>query len=362
MYRRRKKYYQKTIVLKGAIFKGTIYTLIVAFIVSFLYLVAGFFNVAPSKAYILSEFTYFFSVETHSWLKEKTVYDTISSVIPSVKSSAEMTKKYAAKYGGVKKNKTVDEAERSDVDNVKIKSMDMSAKGITFRNETAYIPDVESLLKKELAFSADSTISSVLIMHTHTSEAYAESSGARSTDNTQNVVRVGEVLKNQLEKHGIGVIHDTTQNDYPAYNGSYTKALSGITAAIEQYPDIQVVLDVHRDYAEQNQDGQAVQLKPVTEFEGKSVAQMMFVVGTDGLGLYHPEWKQNLAFAVQIQAELNKVCQSIARPINIRRERFNQHMTKGSLILEMGTAGNTLKECENAAVYVADAIAKVMKK
>lgn len=121
------------------------------------------------------------------------------------------------------------------------------------------------------------------------------------------------------------------------------------------------MLDVHRDYAEQTKNDERIQLKPVTEVAGKQVAQIMFVIGTDSMGLHHPDWKQNLAFAVQIQTELGRISPRLARPVNIRRERFNQHMTKGSMIIEMGTAGNTLEECENAAIYLGQAIAAVMK-
>ena len=285
-----------------------------------------------------------------------TIYDCISAVIPSVKSSEEMTKKYAARYRGVKRKEQ--QEQNNSIQNLQIKELDMSAGSISFRNETGYTPDVAALLNTQLNFSNEAK---VLILHTHTSEAYAESVGARSTDNEKNVVRVGAVLKKRLEEKGISVMHDTTRNDYPAYNGSYAKALSGISTAISNNPSIEVVLDVHRDYAEQKQDGVAVQLKPVTTILGESVAQVMFVVGTDGLGLYHPNWKQNLAFAVQIQDALNNISPKLARPINIRRERFNQHMTRGSLIVEVGTAGNSLVECERLAKYLGDAIAQVMK-
>ena len=119
---------------------------------------------------------------------------------------------------------------------------------------------------------------------------------------------------------------------------------------------------MHRDYAEQTKDGVSVQLKPVAEVAGKKVAQVMFVIGTDASGLTHPDWKHNLAFAVQVQAELNKISPKIARPINLRRERFNQHLSKGSMIIEVGTAGNTITECENAGAYIADAIAEVLNR
>ena len=123
-----------------------------------------------------------------------------------------------------------------------------------------------------------------------------------------------------------------------------------------------MVLDVHRDYTARTKDGQEIQLKPVGEVQGEKVAQVMLVVGTDDSGLSHPEWRKNLAFAIKINEELDKISESIARNINIRKQRFNQHMTKGSLIVEVGSASNSLHESERAARYIGKAVAEVLKK
>lgn len=364
---KRKRYYHKTIVLKNVFSAPLICAAAIVFTVGTVATVSGKCNIEPSRTFIAAEFDKIFGTGKTRVLKKYTIYDQILSVIPSVKSGEEITKKYLAQYSGVKKENHQQEKQQTEQEEIrfsegmKIKAIDMSAKGITFRNETAYTPDVQSLLHTKLNFKMEKGKPNVLIMHTHTSEAYAESPNARTTDNSKNVVRVGTVIEEQLKANGCNVIHDVTRNDYPAYNGSYTKALAGITDSVEQNPTIEVVLDVHRDYAEQTVNGEAVQLKPVAGVEGKQVAQIMFVIGTDGLGLKHPTWKQNLAFAVQIQNELNKVSPNIARPINIRRERFNQHMTKGSVIIEVGTAGNTVQECENAGYYVGNAISAVLK-
>lgn len=367
MRSKRKRYYHKTIMVRHLFSNTLLYTAAVILAAGIVVAALGRLNIEPNGSYVLKTFRTFFPTERTSLFSKKNVYDRISAVIPAVKSSEEMMKKYSAKYSGVEKEPKTEEKQDNQEeiqlgDGKKIKSIDMSADGITFRNETAYTPDVPSLLDTQLNFTMDQENPSILIMHTHTSEAYVESPGARSTDNSKNVARVGTVIAQQLESQGFRVIHDVTRNDYPAYNGSYTKALAGIKAQIDQNPTIQVVLDVHRDYAEQTADGEAVQLKPVATVDGKQVAQVMFVIGTDGLGLDHPNWKHNLAFAVQIQEELNKISPKIARPINIRRERFNQHMTQGSMIIEVGTAGNTLEECENAGVYIGKAIGAVLKR
>lgn len=364
MYGKRKRYYHKTIVLKDIFSNTTVFTVVVLFAVGIFASALGKLNISPGRAFIMQSFDAVFAKEAY-FMEPKTVYDRISAMIPAVKSVDEMMKKYSAKYSGIKK-KAQEKEQESAQENTgltgNIKSIDMSADGITFRNETAYTPDSKAYLSQSLDFQMEEGNPNVLIMHTHTSEAYAESPNARATDNTKNVVRVGEVIGERLREQGINVIHDTTRNDYPAYNGSYSKALAGIQTQLEKNPSIEVVLDVHRDYAEQTKDGETVQLKPVAEVNGEAVAQVMFVIGTDGLGLTHPNWKHNLAFAVQVQAELDKISPKIARPINLRRERFNQHATKGSMIIEVGTAGNRIEECENAAVHIGNAIAAVLKR
>ncbi len=359
MYGRRKKYYHKTIVLKNVFSSGVLFLAVFVFAIGILASVLGGLSFTPSRTLVMRSFDTVFS-KGDIFYQPKSLYDRMKSMIPAIQSADEMMKKYSARYGGVEKeNEQVKNDEGQGVSE-NIKSIDMSAGGITFRNETAYTPNADAFLNQALVFTKTQGQPRVLIMHTHTSEAYSESNGARTTENAKNVVRVGEVIAERLNAKGINTIHDTTRNDYPAYNGSYNKALKNIKAQIEKNPSIEIVLDVHRDYAEQTKDGVFVQLKPVAEVEGGKVAQVMFVIGTDASGLTHPEWKHNLAFAVQVQAELNKISPKIARPINLRRERFNQHLSKGSMIIEVGTAGNTITECENAGAYIADAIAAVL--
>ena len=360
MRSRRKRYYHKTVVVKDIFSDNTVFFCAVLIAAGIFVAIVARLPVSLNRDVVMYAFSEVFEPKTVP-LKRQNIYGRIAQVFPAIRSSEALSKKYAAKYSGIKKNDTEEKNEKASPIPDNIKSIDMSAKGFTFRNETAYTPDVNALLNQPLTFHAKAQSPQVLIMHTHTSEAYLESEGARSKDNTKNVVRVGEVIKNTLEKNGISVIHDTTQNDSPSYNGSYNKALKNIEAQIEKHPSIEVVLDIHRDYAEQTNDGKAVQLKPIATVNDEQVAQVMFVVGTDARGLEHPNWKHNLAFAIQVQNKLNGISPKIARPINLRRERFNQHLTKGSLIVEVGTAGNTISECENAAVHIGNAVSSVLK-
>ena len=189
----------------------------------------------------------------------------------------------------------------------------------------------------------------ILILHTHTTEAYTKGKGdkyretdtARTTDEDYNMVRVGEEMKKTFTAMGLSVVHDKTKYDYPSYTGSYSRALTGIQKQLKKYPTIQVVLDVHRD-AIIGSDGTSYAKK--TRVDGETAAQVMLVVGTDDMGLTHPEWRKHLALAVQIQKGMLALEETFPRPIDLRRQRFNEHAAPGSLLVEVGTSGNTLKE------------------
>ena len=200
----------------------------------------------------------------------------------------------------------------------------------------------------------------ILILHTHTTEAYTkgkkdtykETDTARTTDNDYNMVRVGEEMKDVFEEMGLSVVHDKTKYDYPSYTGSYSRALTGIQKMLKKYPTIQVVLDVHRD-AIIGSDGTSYAKK--TEIDGEEVAQVMLVVGTNDMGLTHPNWRDHLTLAVQIQKNMLAIDSDLPRPIDLRRQRFNEHATPGSLLVEVGTSGNTLKQALAGARLFAQA-------
>ena len=206
----------------------------------------------------------------------------------------------------------------------------------------------------------------ILIVHTHGSEAYTqdeqdvyvESDPYRTTDCTKNVVRVGEEMAQVFRSQGFEVVHDTTLYDYPAYNGAYERSCAGVEKWLEQYPTIKLVLDVHRD-ALVSADGAAYKL--VSEVEGQKVAQVMLVVGSNDSGMEHPNWRENLALAVKLQLELTRDWGQLARPITLRSSRYNQHLSPGSLLVEVGGHGNTLQEAIAGARLFAQSIGQVLK-
>ena len=281
--------------------------------------------------------------------------NTVSSFMPVLKANEDMRKKYAPRYGFIKeKNSKVEESMIAE----NVLELDLSTSGITFINPTDYTLDSASLLNSPLKIIPPDSTARVLIVHTHSSEAYSDSPGARNDNQEMSVVKVGEKIAETLNKNGIVTIHDKTRNDYPSYNGSYKKSLSTIENNLNKYPTIEIVLDIHRDYIER--DG--AQLKPTALFNEGSAAQIMFVVGTDAMGLYHPNWRDNLTLAVKMQDLLSKTRPHLCRSINLRTERFNHHTTKGSMIIEVGSSANTLEEAVRAGEYIGKALADILKK
>ena len=205
----------------------------------------------------------------------------------------------------------------------------------------------------------------ILIVHTHGSEAYTmppgeeyEASGeCRTTDCNYNTVRVGDELAATLEEAGFSVLHDTTLHDYPQYSGAYDRSLASINSYLEQYPTISFVLDIHRDAIS---DGEGNMYKVVSNVAGLNAAQMTFVIGTDGGGLEHPNWRENLKLAAAVQQNLLDDYPSLMRPITVRNSRYNQHVTTGSLLVEMGAAGNSLDEALLSARLLGQALAETI--
>lgn len=232
------------------------------------------------------------------------------------------------------------------------------------KNTTSYDLDIPTLLKKDCPVKLGSQGVQVLIMHTHGTESYTPSPGHeytasgdyRTTDSSCNMLRVGQVITDRLNERGISTVHSTTLNDYPAYSGSYNRALKDIQSYIEQYPTIQVVIDVHRDAIVSGD----TYYKTSAQVDGRETAQLMMVTGTDEGGLSHDGWRNNLTFQAQLHNRLNSEYPGIMRPMSIRTSRFNQHIRAGSMLVEVGACGNTLEEAIAAAELFADTLADTL--
>ena len=245
-------------------------------------------------------------------------------------------------------------------------SYPVSPEDLELTNSTGGLEvELGDYLNREVNLTLSKEGPQILIMHTHGTEAYTMADGddytpsdtARTTDENYNMIRVGEEIKAVFEEMGLSVIHDTSLYDYPSYTGSYARSLKGIQSYLEEYPTISVVLDVHRD-ALIGADGTAYKVTDTLE-DGETVAQVMLVVGSNDGGLEHPNWEDNLTLAAHIQAAMLALHPGFPRPVNLRSQRFNQHMTSGSLLVEVGTSGNTLQEALAGARKFAQAAGKV---
>lgn len=235
------------------------------------------------------------------------------------------------------------------------------AERITVAGSYAADVDRSALLCREtkLDFSAEGP--KVLIVHTHSSEAYTPEPGWEYTASDElrteqaeySVIRVGSRIAELLNAAGIETLHDTALNDYPVYSGSYDRMLRTIEDYLARYPSIRMVLDIHRDAAS-NPDG--TPFAAVSVQNGERCARLMLVVGTDGCGMPHPDWQENLANALKLQALVERTAPGLCRDIDLRTERFNQHETPGSLIVEFGSTGNTLQEALRSADYLSAAL------
>jgi len=254
-----------------------------------------------------------------------------------------------------------------------IESVDLSCQsfGLFYiHNETVYAPDTAALLQAALPRLAESDAPTVLILHTHTSESYLPSGSAYvegaigdatySTDPNAGVVSVGEVLCRTLEKYGIRTIHCTAMHDQPTLGGAYGRSLDTVKTYLQAYPSIRLVIDLHRDSILRS-DGAFV--RTLASSEEEPTAQIMAVVGSDanGTAFSGEGWKANLALALQLRELLNRDGRTVARPVTLKNASYNQELAPYSLLLEIGSAANSLEEAKRAAAMVGESLAELLR-
>lgn len=241
---------------------------------------------------------------------------------------------------------------------------------LLMNNQTSFNNlDLNDFIKLEYPIK-DSNISSsdpvVLILCTHATESYCETgtffysppfTAERTSDINKNIVLIATELKNTLEKRGIPVVQSLKLHDEVSYQNSYTRSLETMNAYVQQYSSIKYVIDVHRD-SMITQTGE--KYKPTININGKNAAQLMMVIGTSDGGGHHPNWTENLTFATYMQQRLNDKYPMLARPINLRNARFNQHVTRGSIILEVGSCGSSFDEALYSARLFGECLADLI--
>ena len=203
-------------------------------------------------------------------------------------------------------------------------------------------------------------------MHTHATESYQTwpdpvfdpGYTARSKSTALNMCAVGEKMAQVLNAAGICTLHDETLYDAPGYTDSYKRSRAGVQAYLERYPSIKVVLDVHRDAIE---DSDGTRVKPVCEIDGESTAQVMVIAGCgNGSSIALPNWRLNLRFAAEWEAAMESAYPGLTRPVLCGYRFYNQDLTTGSLLIEIGGHANTLDEALRAGEYAAKALAAVL--
>ncbi len=232
-------------------------------------------------------------------------------------------------------------------------------------HNTSAAPLSQSDLGFDFAAALPEEAPQVLIVHTHGCEAYTMPVGEeyeasddhRTLDERYNVVRVGDEIARVLESAGIGVVHDRTLHDYPNYSGAYNRSLATVENALKENPSLVYILDVHRD-AVSDADGSQYKLLCAEE---PDAAQLEFVIGSNGGGLSHDRWRDNLRLACAVQATVLRDHPTLMRPIIVRNSRYNQQVSPGALLLEVGTAGNSLDEALVAARLFAQGFAETIQ-
>ena len=229
---------------------------------------------------------------------------------------------------------------------------------VQIRNQTAFVLN-EEILTPDIEIDK----SNIIIFHTHTCESYTpteqnqyEPSGLyRTTDLKHSVSRVGDELEEYLQKYGYNVVHDKTYHDYPSYTGSYARSLKTVEQ-IKQDNNADIIIDLHRDAIGSNNE-----YAPTVKIGEDYAAQLMFVIGTDGGGLCHPNWNQNLKFAIKVQQKAEELYPGLFKPIILRNSRYNQHLSKAATIIEVGATGNTLEQSLTSMKYLSKVLSEVIK-
>lgn len=229
---------------------------------------------------------------------------------------------------------------------------------LKIKNQTSYAL-TEDVLNPNITIENKN----ILLFHTHSCESYTPSEkypytqtgNFRTTDLNFTVTRLGTELQNHLQQYNYNVVHSTDYHDYPAYNGSYTRSLATVENMLKTTPS-DIIIDIHRDAI-----GSRPDYAPTVKIGEEETAQMMFVIGTNEGGLWHPNWQQNLKFAVKVQQKAEEMYPGLFKPIMLTQSRYNQHAGKFASIIEVGSTGNTLDQCLNSMKYLAKVLDEVLK-
>ena len=349
--------YTKMIVLT----RDKIIKMVLCVVIIFIILIINFVTLKSSSVAVFSEYENILNAEIVPGKKEEKATEKRTNTAEKILKKFFVLSETEETVEEVNEEEKEQQPNQPDQPVLTSESMTID-KGIKVSNRTGYVVNPQDFLNKPLSFGVDGENPLVLIMHTHTTESFSEETyikGApdRNLDETKNITAIGAAIYDVFNKNGINAIHDKTVHDYPSYNSAYQSADATIRKNLNEYKGIKVVLDVHRDGITR-EDGTKVKL--VTDINGEKTAQIMIVVGTD-TNLPHENWQENFKFASKIQAKGVEMYPSLMRPIDLRKERFNEQLTAGSIIIEVGSNGNTIEEAIRGGQRIAEIISAVIK-
>ena len=218
---------------------------------------------------------------------------------------------------------------------------------------------VEKLLGMDMTLPQEGDGPQILIYHTHSQEAFADSVPG---DVNTGIVGVGECLTKILtEQYGYRVLHNTGQYDVETRDNAYSRALPAVEQILAENPSIQVIIDLHRDEV-------AEETKLVTDIQGRPTARFMFFNGlsrTRKTGdidyLANENQETNLAFSFQMQLKAAEYYPGLTRRIYLKGYRYNMHLRPRTLLVELGAQNNTVEEAINACDPLAHILDMVLK-
>ena len=291
--------------------------------------------------------------------KAEIVSETLSAIKNTEKKSAVSSKKVVtAASKGVVKGKVFDKY-------ISPYTANTSYKNIYLKNNTELKLDLKSLYNSKLKYKiGKSKAPRVLILHTHATECffkedkdyYTSADKSRTTDKSENMVAIGKIVAKKLNDSGISTLQDTTLHDYPDYNQSYARAADTICSYLDKYPSLKVVIDLHRDSVENNGD----KVKLTKTVNGKSAAQIMLVMGSQSGGVTNfPNYRENLKLALKIQSKTEEMYPGLARSIMFNSKNYNESLSLGSVLIEVGTDANSLEEAKYSAELIGNVLAEL---
>ena len=243
----------------------------------------------------------------------------------------------------------------------------LSHNNVHIKNSTGLNIDLKSELAQPIKFKVQKNSGpQVLIVHTHATESfmledrdyYTAADVSRTTDNAANMINIGNIIAERLKVGGFSVLHDTTQHDKDSYSGSYDKAAKTISEYLKKYPSIKIVIDVHRDSISLGDNNKA---KPVVEIGGRKAAQVMLCMGSQsGAVTGFPNWKENFRLAARFQQTMEVMYPGLARPMLLMSKKYNEHLTTGSMLLEVGTEANSISEAAYSAELVGNCLINLL--